>query len=249
VKPWQIFTLGIIGLLGALSLVPFLESAGALVAVLIAVVMIAVVIAGFSFVPDRDSWQVWVTRYSYAEGEDDIDVFSTQEPIAIRVDVARLWLLYLPTVLACAFLVLTALRGLVPFDITTHLSYPVLLAIRWGVAGVWLLLASWIYERWLLRRAEATQAQGEEESYGQDHIVSYYFVVGESYYGGWSVPLFSYHNEPALAQVVIHSRNAPDRNRLVRAFLFHRFQIAGRGVQDLELAREYALQPVTEPLE
>jgi len=248
-KPWQIMAVGLVGLCVALGLLPLLQSVGALVAAVIAIAMIATVIAGFMFVPDRDSWTVWITQYSFAEGldEEEFDLHSTQEPIAIRVEVARLWLLYVPTIVAVGFLMLLAARGIGGFDLSKYFSYPFLLVMRWGPALVWFLVGSWVYERWLLRRAEAAQAQWSR--HGNEEAVAYYFIVKQEYYSGWDFPLFSYSKEPALGAVVMYRRGRAERNHLVAAFVFHRFTVIARGVQDLEAAREHAVQLASEPVE
>jgi hypothetical protein len=243
-KGWQRFAIGTAMLCLVLLLFPLM----AYIAVFVAMVMVATVIVGFLLVPDRDSWIVWVTQYSFAEGEDDdIDVFFTQEPIAIQAYVTRLWILYIPTIMAVGFLMFVAARDIWSFDITTYFSPESFFAARVGVGVVWFLLAGWLYERWLLRRAAAASTREERE--GHDYFTAYYFVVEREYHGGLSFPLFSYYDEPALAQVVMYRRTNPSSNRLVRAFLFHGFKVIGRGVQDLDVRLQYATQPATNVLE
>ncbi len=181
----------------------------------LAVLMVIAVITGFSFVPDRDLWIVWLTQYTLTEGErdEDIDLISTQEPIAIRAEVARLWCLYLPTVLALGFLTLMVMRGFGGFDISRHFSYQLFLGARIGIAAVWFLLASWVYERWLLRQAGGAQTLEEREVGRLGR--AYSFVVEPEYYGGVCLALFSYREEPELTHVVMYRRANPQRSFLV----------------------------------
>jgi hypothetical protein len=241
-KAWQILAVGLM----VLCALFFVQAYIRFVPALAAIAMVAAVIAGFCFVPDKDLWVVWITTYSVSEDADtSLDVYSEQEPIAIRTHVARLWLLYLPTVAAVAYFASAAATGRVP-SIEPYFSVPALYAVRAGVLAVWFLLGSWLYERWLLHRAEAAQLHGDHEAKGTDS--PYYFTVGTEYYGGTDFTIFSYRKEPILARVVMYRRANPSRSRMVAAFLFHRFDVAVRGVQDLEAARETSLAKQVAPL-
>jgi hypothetical protein len=201
---------------------------------IIAVMMVGVVLCGFFFVPDRDMWLLWAKRNEWHEGSnpDDVDLVVIHEPIAVRVHLARLWILFLPTFAAAAYLVLTT-KGFLHADMLELSSA----AVVWGrlAAGlIWFLLGAWIYERWLLWRADCAQLAGSQATASG---TAYYFKLGEEIYDGHNVSLLSYRHEPALAGAVFYRRTNPQRNRMARAFIFHGFEVVARGIQDLEAAR------------
>ncbi len=233
-KPWQIFGVGLTGLALWLllpALLPYLL-------VTAAAVLLAAIAAGFFFIPDKDLWTVWTRSYSAERGDEGtVQLHVAHEPIAIRVQVARLWLLYLPTVAAVGYLLLAAARDLWPLVPFQFDLVPWVAPMRFGVAAVWYLLSTWLSERWLLRRADATQIQGPS---ARSDRASFYFTVGPDYFGGAGVPLFLHRREPMLRSIVMYRRSNPSHNRLVVGFMFHRFEVAGRGVPDLDAARATA---------
>lgn len=235
VKSWQIFLVGAVVLIVLFAGQAHFRYAP----VILAALMIAVILAGFLLVPDCDHWKVWMKTYDFAEDEEEtVSLYSSHEPIAVQAQVANLWLLYLPTMLAVGYLLLASARGVPQLRIEELAPYPVIFILRLGVAAVWVLLSSWGYERWVLRRAAAAQIAGTAALH--EYMVGYYFRVEKDVYGGESFPWRSYDRNRVLRRTVMFRRDRPERNLLIPGFIFHRFEIAARGVQDLEKARESA---------
>jgi hypothetical protein len=104
VKSWQIFLIGAAAVVAALFLPryePVIEGAGA-------IAIVAVVAFGFSLRPRRD---VFYVRTTVQVTDLDRNLSVEHDQIAVRVELARLWLLFLPTFLAVAFLVVAAANG------------------------------------------------------------------------------------------------------------------------------------------
>jgi hypothetical protein len=107
--------------------------------------------------------------------------------LAVKVVLARLWLLFLPTLLAVGFLVVSAASGILwKFSLlnkvfSTNYAFIALYICNALVVFVPLLLAVWIRERWLMRDAEACSARSYSLT---KRAVSYQFM-GErgEYYG------------------------------------------------------------------
>lgn len=95
------------------------------------------------------------------------------DQLAVRVEVARLWLLFVPTALAVAFLVVTSanetvwrfslMESFVHSQETAEIAWVV---IRIPVYLVGLGLWIWITERRVLRNAEACSARSYQVSSG-----------------------------------------------------------------------------------
>jgi len=103
-KAWQIFGAGVVVLVAAL-LLPSYEP---ILAGLAAIVMVAVVVLGFLFRPRKDMFYL---RTTLVVSEPDYPLAVEHDRIAVRVELARLWLLFLPTFAAVAFLVVTSAKG------------------------------------------------------------------------------------------------------------------------------------------
>jgi hypothetical protein len=235
---WQILVIGFLGLYVWLLQTIFAPYVPAL----IAAAMVAAVVVGFCFHPDRDSWTVWISEYRLVEGADDLDLdlLSTKDVLSFRVNLRRLWLLFIPTLCAVAFLVLRAARGRWHIEILDGLivMFPFFGVMWFGLATVWFLLSGWVFERWLLRRADA--CEGEIHTNG-----TYHFVVNEEYFGGRDLRIgrftlggYASSGGALLSGVVLFRRKDPRHNRRIPSFIFHRFDIVGRGIEDLERARQ-----------
>ncbi len=74
----------------------------------IAVVMVMAVLAGFLMHPRRD---VFYVRTALPVMDPSRNKFLEHDLLAVRVEPVRLWLLFVPTVLAVACLVFVAARG------------------------------------------------------------------------------------------------------------------------------------------
>jgi len=97
-----------------------------------AVAMVAVVVAGFLFRPRKDKFYL---RTTLVVSEPDYPLLVEHDRNAIRVELARLWLLFMPTFAAVAFLTVTSAKGTTwDFSLLDRFggtgSYPIYLGIR-----------------------------------------------------------------------------------------------------------------------
>ena len=230
-KAWQIFVLGVAVLVAAL-LLPTYE---AILAGLAAVAMVAVVVAGFLLRPRKEMFYL---RTTLVVSEPDFPLSVEHDRVAVRVELARLWLLFLPTFAAVAFLIVTsAKRTTWDFSLLDRFwdtgSYPILLGIRAFQVIVVGLLATWVSERWVLRDAEACSA--DSVSVTADRLLySFKDRLGE-YYGGEGFP-FALVRSPKLARIVFYRAHKPELNKIAMACLFHRPVIVARGLTELDEA-------------
>lgn len=160
----------------------------------------------------------------------------------MRVELVRLWLLFVPTFLAVAVLAFFAANGLMKFsflnwifssqyiqDAVFFWQYPPLLVL--------FLLSTWIGERRVMRDARACSARLIRTSRAQFRPVGRvsYAFLGEhgKYYGGccWR---FGMVQPRELATIVFHDVRTPKLNKIAMGFLFHRLIILGHGVTDLD---------------
>lgn len=250
-KSWQIFALGTAVLVAAL-LLPAYE---AVLAGLGAIVLVAAVATGFVLRPRRD---VFYLRTTLIMRKPDHAVCVEHDRVAFRVELTRLWLLFLPTFGALAFLITTSVKGTtwkfsilntVFGDLFGEVSYPLLLAIRLFLVIVVGIVSTWLTERWVLRDAEACSADSLSPVGGR---ILYSFKDGAGeYYGGECFPL-SPERSPKLARIVFYKRYKPQLNKIVMGCLFHRVVIVGRGVTDLDEATVTAsvtrAEPASQPL-
>jgi hypothetical protein len=230
-KAWQIFVVGIAVLVAAL-LLPSYEPVLAGIA---AVVMVAVVAAGFLFRPRKDMFYL---RTTLVTSEPDYPLSVEHDRIAVRVELARLWLLFLPTFAAVAFFVVTSAKGTTwDFSILDRFwdtsSYPIVLGIRAFQIVVVGILSTWVSERWVLRDAEACSADSVSMMAGR-LLYSFKDRFGE-YYGGEGFP-FALLRSPKLARIVFYRVSKPELNKIASGCLFHRVVIVGRGLTDLDEA-------------
>jgi hypothetical protein len=111
--------------------------------------MVLVVVLGFIFRPRRDTFYL---RTTLVFSETDCRIAVEHDRIAVRIEVARLWLLFLPTFAAVAFLVVTSAKGTTwKFNLLDRFweisSYPVFIGIRGFLFLVVGLLSTWVSER------------------------------------------------------------------------------------------------------
>src|SRR5579884_3124022 len=97
-KPWQILTLGMVALLAFLFL-PYYE---AYIAGAAAVVIVAIVFAGFCVQPRQNFYRVHTKAERPSIGGGKV---REHDLLAVKLELARLWLLFMPTVVAVFFLV------------------------------------------------------------------------------------------------------------------------------------------------
>jgi hypothetical protein len=246
-KAWQIFVLGVAVLVAAL----LLPSYEAILAGIAAIAMVAVVVVGFLLRPRREMFYL---RTTLVVSEPDFALSVEHDRIAVRVELARLWLLFLPTFAAVAFLTVTAAEGTTwDFSFLDRFgetgSYPIYLGIRAFQIIVLGLLSTWVSERWVLRDAEACSADSVSTKTGA-LLYSFKDRRGE-YYGGEGFP-FALVSSPKLARIVFYRTSKPQLNKIAMACLFHRPVIVARGLTDLDEAsvavRSVEAQPASQPL-
>ena len=222
---------------------------------IIAVVMVTAVLAGFLMHPRRE---VFYVRTALPVIDPDRNKFLEHDLLAVRVELVRFWLLFVPTVLAVASLVFFAAGGPMQFSFLNWLFSsryaPIaILILQYPPLLVLLLTAAWIDERRVLRDAEACSARSFSISHaqvGRAGRVSYLFM-GEhgEYYGGDCFCLYLGLVQPhELATIVFHNVRKPELNKIAMGFLFHRVIILGRGVTDLDKQTAAAQRALAETI-
>ena len=220
----------------------------------IAILFVAAVVLGFLLHPRKEVFYLRTTvRLSDADGNLALE----QDYLAVKLELVRLWLLFLPTLLAVGFLVVSSGSGILwNFSLLNTIfssKYGFIATQVWHVPPliVLVLLWAWISERWVLRDAEACAATSFSVT-GREgwrvRRVAYAFVDehGE-YYGGYSF-YFGLVHPLQLATIVFHNVKNPAVNRIAMSFLFHRLIILGHGVTDLDkqtVAAQTALAETT----
>ncbi len=246
-KAWQIFAVGV-GVLVAAALLPAYEDflAGAA-----AVAIVAVVVFGFLLRPRRDTFYL---RTTLVMSEPDYALAVEHDRIAIRVELARLWLLFFPTFAAIAFLVVTSAKGTTwDFSLLDRIwemgSYPVILVVRLFLALYVGILSTWVSERWVLRDAEACSADSVSTRTGT--LLYSFRDRSGGYYGGEGFP-FALDRSPKLARIVFYRSSKPEMSKIAMACLFHNVVILGRGLTELDestvAAHSVNVQPASQPL-
>jgi hypothetical protein len=238
-KTWQVFLLGVAALIVVLFL-PVYERALAGIG---AFLIVAAVVAGFVAHPRRDVYHIKTT--TWVATPDDLS--REHDCIAVRVEVARFWLLFIPTFLAVSFLVVAATQGLLwNFSLIDRfadgasyvLFFRVLLVVIWGV------ISTWVSERWILHNADAA-CSANSVSFRESRV-SYSFIdqAGE-YYGGEGIAfgLLRPMRPKSLASLVFYNQTKPQQNKIAIECLFHRLTIVGRGLTDLDEATVAAHLP------
>ena len=248
-EPSRFIPVVLIGGLAALLLFTpseaYLEGAIALGIVVAAVV-------GFLIYPRRE---VFYVRTSVQLTDVDRNRALEHDFLAVKVQLARLWVLFVPTFLAVAVLVFFAAGGPTKFSYMNWISssqYAYVAIVFWQYPPllVVILLSAWIDERRVMRDAQACSARSfsiyRRARAGWIGRVSYLFM-GEhgEYYGGDCV-YFGLAHPRELATVVFHNIRKPELNKIAMGFLFHRFVVLGRGVTDLDKQTEAAQMALAE---
>jgi len=230
----RVLLLGLVILAAVLLFTPY-EAA---LEVILAVAIVSAVVFGFMLRSRRD---VFYVRTSVRLIDADRNQALEHDCLAVKVELARLWLLFLPTVLAVGFLAISSGGGLLwklsllNRIFSSRYAYIPLFVWLWPPLIVLALLSAWIGEKWVLRDAEACTARSfSVTGPGRVRQVSYSFM-GEhgEYYGGYCL-YFGLVQPIQLATVVFHNVRNPDVNKIAMGFLFHRLIILGRGVTDLD---------------
>jgi hypothetical protein len=234
VKTWQIFAIGLVATLALFIASGFLSSYEAAIAAMVAIFVVSVVAFGFITRPRTDVFYVTTTIPRVIDGQFCIE----HDCIAVRLEVARLWLLFVPTFCAVAFLAVAFARGSIwNFSLVDWFFENVAIAYVLGELVLVLLvvvLSNWVSERWVLRDAAASSAASVST---RGAWVSYSFLDPKNeYYGGVGVAL-GIHQPPELATLVLYDSFKPQLNKIGMTLLFHRLVIIGRGVTELDGAK------------
>jgi hypothetical protein len=250
-KAWQFF---LVGTVGAIALFSFHAYESALAGIA-ALAIVAAVVIGFCLPPRKE---IFYLRTAVRVPDPDYALAVEHDQIAVRLELARLWLLFIPTFTSVAFLLVTFASGttwrisLIDFSMANGLKlgpYPFILFLRFLVLGVFALLAAWISERRVLRDATVCSAASLHR-YEKGIMYSFQDSCGE-YYGGQGIPLGSTRSTQ-LRTLVLYRTGQPHLNKTAMCCLFHRLVTIGRGLTDLDEAtvttHRVEVQPLTEPL-
>lgn len=221
------------------SLEPAAEAAAA-------IAFVAAVAYGFALHPQKD---VFYIRTTMRMRDLDRNLMIDHDQLAVRVETARLWLLFIPTALAVAFLVITSANGTIwHFSLAetfvhsdaVGIAYAVLRAPIYAVGlGLWI----WITERRALRNAEACSARSYQISNAR---IGFQFVTEEGKYGGGDDFYFGLAKPREVATLVFYDVNDIDRCKIGMSFLFHKVLLLGRGLTDLDRETTAAHQMIRE---
>jgi hypothetical protein len=241
VKTWQIFGLGMLAFIAGL-LLPLYER---LLAGTSAVIVVGAVVYGFVLRPKQDVFLIRTTFKTRGPGAFRVE----HDQIAVKVVLTRLWLLFLPTLIAVAFLVATAAVGTTwNFSLFGHDrigdDFPTNLYVFRGllffVVGI---ISAWISERWVLRDAEARSLRSITV---RGKRVSYAFVDSSGgYYGGEGLIVGKVRSGD-LINLVVFRPQKPEVSKTPLTSLFHKFVVVGRGLPDMgeATAAELSLQTI-----
>ena len=211
----------------------------AFVEVSVALAIVLAVVVGFLIHPSRD---IYYVRTSVRLIDPDRRQTLEHDFLAVRVELVRLWLLFVPTILSVTVLVFFAAGGPSKFSylnwfFSSRYAYFVASFCLYPPLLVFVLLVLWIDERRVLRDAEACSATSFR-IYGANDVwggrVGYAFKgeQGECY--GGDCLYFRLYHPAELATIVFHNVRKPELNKIAMGFLFHRLTVMGRGVTELD---------------
>jgi hypothetical protein len=245
-KTWQIFLIGMLGATALFSAYAYEQFLPATASVL---VMFAVLL-GFLLRPRE---QVHLVRITTAVRTGDrLGIEHSQ--IAVKVELARLWLLFVPTFAAVAFLVATAAKGTTwnfslldwfgkdRFGGENPFGFYIFRIVLFFVGVV---LAAWLSERWVLRDAEACSLRSLAL---RRRRATYAFVDAQGeYYGGQGI-VFRKVVPRELARLIVYRSQNPAQSKIPQTCLFHKFVVIGRGLTDLDAktSAEHSIELVPE---
>jgi hypothetical protein len=211
----------------------------------VALTLVATALVGFSLHPKKEVYYVQTTRHlREPSGKKALE----KDFIAVKIELVRLWILFAPTFLAVAFLVVSSAKGVLwKFSLLGWLFESrfqiVLFVLREIAALVFLVLQAWLQERWVLRNAEASNATSiKSESV---HVTYAFYDQKGVIYGGDYLSLHLVRPWQ-MAQIVFYNPKKPDLNKIALAFLFHRPVVVARGVTDLNMQTVEAQEALAE---
>src|SRR5215831_4715513 len=229
-----------------LALAVILPSVEPMVETLAAISFVTAVAYGFALHPRTEVFYVRTTARMH---DDEANMAIEHDQLAVRVETARLWLLFVPTALSVAFLVLTAAQGklwnfslLETFVATRAFGLWSLLRLPLWLVGAALWI--WASERRVLRDAEVCSARSYKLHNGR---VGFQFVTDKGRYSGGDDFFFGLAKPWEVATLVFYDRNDIDLCKIGMGFLFHRIVVLGRGLTELDhqtTAMQHAIRDV-----
>jgi hypothetical protein len=216
-----------------MALALLLPSIDPAIETLVAIAFVSAVAYGFTLHPLRD---VFYVRTTIRRRDLDRNLVTEHDQLAVRVETARLWLLFLLTSLAVSFLVVTAANGtLWHFSFLAIFSAPEAWYILFWVGAVLYLIGVvfwiWISERRVLRDADACSARSVRIGYRR---VTFQFNYRDGNYGGGDDLYFGLVKPYEAAVLVFYNVKKPELCKIGMSFLFHRVVVIGRGLTDLD---------------
>jgi hypothetical protein len=202
-----------------------------------AIVVAAVV--GFLMHPRRE---VFYVRTTVRLIDPDRRQTLEHDFLAVKAELVRLWLLFVPTFLSVALLVFFTADGPEKFSylnwIFSSRYAPIVLQFCvYPPLLVFFMLVAWIDERRVMRDADACGASSfsvDRAPVGWGRRVSYAFRGERGEYYGGDCLYFALAHPRELATIVFHNVRKPELNKIAMGFIFHRFIILGRGVTELD---------------
>lgn len=225
---WQIFAVGCLVLVA----VCFLAQWEMLVAGVAATASVAGVVIGFLLRPRTQVFSLETTVVQF----DDDDLVIDHDRIAVRVEVVRLWLLFIPTLAGIGFLLVTSASGTTwhfsLFELLERIGPVYLQLMRVPLFLVFALVWIWVSERWVLHKAdEACSANNVSES----HVgITYSFIDKAGEYYGAEAIAFNLMRAMDLNTMVVYHASNPSVSKIGISLLFHRFKVISRGLTDLD---------------
>jgi hypothetical protein len=211
----------------------------------LALILVAAVVVGFSLHPKKDVYYVQTTRrLREPSGKQALE----KDFVAVKVELVRLWVLFVPTFLAIAYLIASSANGVLwKFSFLNWLTdsrlSPLLIILREFALLMALMLQAWIGERWVLRDAEASNA--DSYTHGTMQVTYAFYDQQGVIYGGDCIR-FDLVRPIQLAKIVFYNPRKPDVNKIAMAFLFHRPVILAHGLTDLNTQTVAAQQALAE---
>ena len=184
--------------------------------------IIIAIVAGFLLRPLRD---VVLVRTTLPFSSPVPSRSVKHDQVALRVEITRLWLLFLPTFAALAFFVVVSVNGL---DWWNSVAYSLVFVAQIVTLNV---LSTWVIERSVLRDATACFADYLAE---KRNWLRYAFKDDTGGYYGGTALRFVQIDSREIRGIVIYKALNPDSNKIASAFLFHRFKIIGRGLPEFD---------------
>jgi hypothetical protein len=229
VNSMRIFAIGA-ALMALTLLMPGYEP---LLEALAAIGFVVMIAFGFALHPRKD---VFYIRTSTQSRDLDHNLLVEHDQLAVRVEPARLWILFLPTFLCVAFLVVSAAQGafwkasIMNRVFADFGPWPVMMC-RLPIFLIGGALWVWLTERRALRDADACSASSVKV---RDGRVTYQFRDSRGGYGGGDDLFFGLVRPPVVARLVFYNVTNPDVSKIGMGLLFHRVIIMGRGLTELD---------------